>query len=202
MKKVLLIIFVKNPIAGKVKTRLAESIGSSNALHIYKMLLRHTHSVACKLDTDVQVWYSSQINRTDFWEKGGFNKQLQKGRNLGQRMSHAIQNGFSSGYEHVAIIGSDCPGLTPEHIKNAFDMLNDSDFVIGPASDGGYYLLGLRRFLPDIFEGINWSKDSVFKDTINIIDRHNFSVSLLEELNDIDTIEDLQNSGLKIQPLE
>jgi len=202
MKKELLIIFVKNPVAGKVKTRLAQSIGSDNALHIYKLLLRHTHSVACKVDADVQVWYSSKIDRTDLWETGSFGKHLQKGGNLGQRMSNAIQKGFSDGYERVAIIGSDCPALAPEHIKKTFSKLDDSDCVIGPASDGGYYLLGLRRFLPGIFEGMKWSHGSVLDETLAILGQQNYTVSLLEELNDIDTFEDLQKSGIKIQSLD
>lgn len=201
MKNELLIIFVKNPVAGKVKSRLAKSIGSDNALHIYKLLLRHTHSVACRVDTDVQVWYSSQIDRTDLWEEGDFVKYLQKGNNLGQRMAYAIHKGFSDGYERIAIIGSDCPELTPSNIKNAFSNLDDSDCVIGPASDGGYYLLGLRRFLPGIFEGIEWSEGSVLDDTLTTLEQQKISVKLLQELNDIDTIDDLRQSGLKIDAL-
>lgn len=201
MSDELLIIFVKNPVAGKVKTRLAESIGSNNALHIYKTLLRHTHSLAGAIDADTQVWYSAKIDRTDLWENGSFDKYLQNGENLGRRMSDAIGKGFDDGYSRVVIIGSDCADLTPEHIRNAFTELTSTDCVIGPARDGGYYLLGLSRFLPDVFEEIEWSKPSVFDDSIKILGQNNFSVELLEELNDIDTIEDLKQSGMKIQTL-
>jgi len=202
MTEELLIIFVKNPVVGKVKTRLAESIGSRNALHIYKTLLRHTYVAADRIDADTQVWYSSFIDRTDLWENGSFDKYLQKGENLGRRMSGAIGKGFDDGYSRVVIIGSDCADLTPGHISKAFAELTKADCVIGPARDGGYYLLGLSRFLPDLFEEIEWSKPTVFEDTIKILGQQNFSVELLEELNDIDTIEDLKQSGLKIDALD
>ncbi|CAN5332700.1 TIGR04282 family arsenosugar biosynthesis glycosyltransferase [soil metagenome] len=202
MAEELLIIFVKNPVAGKVKTRLAESIGSRNALHIYKILLRHTHAAAYSINVDTQVWYSSKIDRTDLWENGSFDKYLQKGENLGRRMSDAIGKGFDDGYSRVVIIGSDCADLTSGHIRKAFTELTTADCVIGPARDGGYYLLGLSRFLPDLFEEIEWSKPTVLEDTIKILGQNNFTVELLEELNDIDTIEDLKQSGLKIEALD
>ncbi len=202
MTEDLLIIFVKNPIAGKVKTRLAESVGSQNALHIYKTLLRHTHAAAGRMDADTQIWYSSFIDKTDLWENESFDKHLQKGESLGRRMAQAIGKGFNDGYSRVVIIGSDCADLTAGHIRKAFTVLNSTDCVIGPARDGGYYLLGLSRFLPPLFEDIEWSKPTVFEDSIKILGQNNFSVDLLEELNDIDTIEDLKQSGLTIETLD
>lgn len=200
MNRNLLMVFMKNPEINKVKTRLAASIGGQNALHVYRKLLEYTHGVVTGLSSiiDKQVWYSSQINRTDRWEKGGFYKHRQEGEDLGEKMAHAFREGFAAGYERIVIIGSDCPGLQTEHLEEAFEGLEKKDSVVGPAEDGGYYLLGLNAFYPSVFEGINWSKSSVLPQTMDRLKTERLSVYTLEQLNDIDTIEDLKKSGMPL----
>jgi rSAM/selenodomain-associated transferase 1 len=200
MNSNLLIVFIKNPVEGEVKTRLGASIGSKNALQIYKKLLEHTRDVAVELapEIDIQVWYSSIIDRRDLWEGHGFEKFLQRGNDLGARMAGAISGGFKAGYERVVIIGSDCPDVIPKHIQSAFSDLKTHDAVIGPATDGGYYLLGLNEFQEDLFRKKEWSESSVFDQTMAVFKDRDLSVCRLEELNDIDTIEDLKRSNLSL----
>jgi len=198
MNSNLLMIFIKNPVEGEVKTRLGSSIGSTNALQIYKKLLTHTREVALKVETNRQVWYSSMIDHRDSWNKERFDKKLQSGSDLGERMSVAFQKAFEDGYEKVVIIGSDCADITSRHIKDAFHALNTKDAVIGPSKDGGYYLLGIRKYTPDIFSGISWSTQEVFEQTVSRFEHLGLSYSVLDVLNDIDTIEDLRDSNLSL----
>ena len=198
MNSNLLMIFIKNPVEGEVKTRLGSSIGSTNALQIYKKLLTHTREVASQVETNRQVWYSSMIDHRDSWNKERFDKKLQSGSDLGERMSVAFQKAFEDGYGKVVIIGSDCADITSRHIKDAFHALNAKDAVIGPSKDGGYYLLGLRKYTPDIFSGISWSTQEVFEQTVSRFEHLGLSYSVLDVLNDIDTIEDLRDSNLSL----
>lgn len=198
MDKNLLMIFIKNPVEGEVKTRLGASIGSTNALQIYKKLLAHTRDIALNVETDRQVWYSSMIDRRDSWNKEQFDKKLQNGSDLGERMSAAFQKAFEGGYEKVVIIGSDCADITIHHITKAFQALDTNDAVIGPSKDGGYYLLGISKYNPEIFIGISWSTPEVFEQTVGSFDDQELSYSVLEVLNDIDTIEDLRESNLSL----
>lgn len=198
MNQNLLIIFVKNPEAGKVKTRLAASVGDLNALHIYKSLLSKTRNVASQTDAVRQVWYSSFIDQTDKWNSEIFQKKKQKGSNLGERMANAFRQGFENQFNKIVIIGSDCPDLTPAHINRAFDALGQHDAVIGPSKDGGYYLLGLSRFMNELFVDKDWSTSSVFEQTTDTLEKHNRSLRLLEVLNDVDTVDDLKKSNLTL----
>src|SRR6056297_979813 len=198
MEKNLLIIFIKNPVAGEVKTRLGASIGSTNALQIYKKLLLHTQETAVQVECDRQLWYSSMIDRRDSWSSEQFDKKLQDGSNLGERMSVAFREAFEDGYEKVVIIGSDCADLSPDHIEDAFQTLHTNDAVIGPSEDGGYYLLGLNEYRPEIFSEIEWSTPSVFEETKRHFEQLGLTYRTLEVLNDIDTIEDLKQSDLSL----
>jgi len=198
MEKNLLMIFIKNPVAGEVKTRLGASIGSTNALQVYKKLLSHTREIAVQVKCDREIWYSSMIDRRDSWNSDLFEKKLQQGRNLGVRMSGAFQQAFEAGYEKAVIIGSDCPELEPQHIEDAFDALRSEDAVIGPSEDGGYYLLGMKKYTPEIFSDIEWSTSSVFEETTRHFEQLGLTCKTLEVLNDIDTIEDLKKSDLSL----
>jgi len=198
MEKKLLMIFIKNPVAGEVKTRLGASIGSTNALQVYKKLLSHTREIAVQVKCDREIWYSSMIDRRDSWNSDLFEKKLQQGRNLGVRMSGAFQQAFEAGYEKAVIIGSDCPELEPQHIEDAFDALRSQDAVIGPSEDGGYYLLGMKKYTPEIFSDIEWSTSSVFEETKRHFEQLGLTCKTLEVLNDIDTIEDLKKSDLSL----
>ncbi len=185
-----LIIFVKNKIAGKVKTRLAATIGEQAALHIYQQLLAHTHSAVENLKVDKFVFYADHLEE-DIWTGADFKKQMQQGSDLGERMKNAFNNLFENGYEKALIIGTDCPGIEEEIIENAFAQLDNFDVIIGPAKDGGYYLLGMKKLLSFLFQNIKWSTRSVLKDTIAICKQHKLSYFLLPQLADIDVEKDL-----------
>jgi len=194
-RKNTLIIFVKNTVKGKVKTRLAEDIGNEKALDIYEHLLKHTCDISSKLKITKQVWYSDFIENRDIWEGSEFEKFLQNGDNLGDRMKFAVEKAFSSNVPKVVIIGSDCAEITENHIHSALKLLDDNDVVIGPSEDGGYYLLGLKYFVPDLFEGIDWSTSRVADQTREVLRNRNLKWEELEKLNDIDTIDDLKSSN-------
>jgi hypothetical protein len=185
-----LIIFVKNEKAGKVKTRLAKSIGDQEALKVYQKLVDYTHSELVSLKMNKEVWYSSYIEKDDVWENNRFNKKLQIGEDLGQRMEHAFKTAFENGAQKTVIIGSDNAEITSEIIEEAFSLLDETDFVIGPAKDGGYYLLGMKQFYSQVFEGVEWSTKKVFENTTRIIERLGRLFTSLRTLNDVDTKED------------
>ncbi|MCH8316995.1 MAG: TIGR04282 family arsenosugar biosynthesis glycosyltransferase [Bacteroidetes bacterium] len=194
--KELLIIFVKNPIKGKVKTRLAKGIGDDKALLVYQSLLKYTKSVTKGLGVCKAVYYSDFIPENDIWTDGVFLKYLQKGENLGERMKNAFELAFEQKYESVAIIGSDCLMLTREIIQHAFSKLNTHDFAIGPAADGGYYLLGMNNFFELIFQNKRWSTPSIFEETLKDIRKQKKSFYLLPRLHDIDTLDDLKKTPM------
>lgn len=184
-----LLIFIKNPLKGKIKTRLAKTVGDDKALEIYQQLTKHTRQVAQDVEAHRFLFYSHFIDHQDDWPPIHFSKHLQQGHDLGQRMEQA----FSIGLEQVdkaVIIGSDCASLSPAIIERAFHQLDDYPFVIGPAFDGGYYLLGMNQFSPSLFEDMTWSTDSVFSETIKRIEALGQPFYQLETLSDIDTEED------------
>ena len=189
-----LIIFVRNPVLGKVKTRLAAGIGDEKALQVYKHLLQHTQSIAKSVSATKFVYYADEINTNDLWN--GFEKKLQHGHDLGERMEHAFQEIFAAGFLKVCIIGSDCFELTTDIIVNAFIGLDNADVVLGPVMDGGYYLLGTNRLIPDFFINKDWSTETVFVYTLKDAAALKISVTQLPLLNDIDTEKDLHNSPL------
>ncbi len=191
MSKNLLLIFTRNPELGKVKTRLEKSVGDKTALEIYKFLLNKTKEVTQNLDCDKAVYYSVKIRESDIWDGNTYQKYKQKGDDLGIRMENAFQNSFDIGYEKVIIIGSDLYDLTPNHINGAFNKLNTNDVVMGPAEDGGYYLLGMKIVHPNIFKNKDWGTSTVRKHTLEDLEKVN--VHLLNELNDVDVVEDIEN---------
>lgn len=187
----LLIVFVKNPELGKVKTRLAKSVGDEDALMIYRALLDHTANVAREAQTSRAVYYSDYIDDNDQFDTINFGKFMQSGEDLGTRMSHAFSEGLLSGFSKVVIIGSDCYELSTAVIDEAFKALESHDTVLGPARDGGYYLLGLRELYPQLFENKEWSTENVFLDTLLDVKELGLSYHLLPTLSDIDHVDDL-----------
>ncbi len=187
----LLIIFYRNPDAGKVKTRLAATLGIDKALDIYRKLARHTRDVAKQTAFDKVVYYSDFIDRKDMWPNETFGKAAQLGDDLGERMKNAFTESFEKGYASVCIVGTDCFELTEQVINEAFAALRSADAVIGPARDGGYYLLGMNRLLPAVFENKHWSTESVFRETIRDLESLDLACTTLSELGDVDTEEDL-----------
>ncbi len=191
MKSELLIIFYRNPELGKVKTRLAATLGDAKALAIYLKLASHTRAITSELDCDRVVYYSDYVDTEDAWTKSDFSKQLQRGNDLGARMENAFQKAFADGYGRISIIGTDCFELTTQIVVKAFESLATKDAVIGPAADGGYYLLGMNRFIPELFRKKEWSTSSVCKDTINDFTRLAINYHQLPTLHDVDTEADL-----------
>ena len=191
MNKNLILIFTRNPELGKVKTRLAATIGDENALEIYIQLLDHTKKVALEAPYDKQVLYSEEINHNDMWKADSFQKKLQVGADLGERMHNAFQSGFDDGYEKIVIIGSDLIALESTDITQAISKLDHHDIVVGPAEDGGYYLLGMKKIPENLFQNKEWGTSTVLSDTL--LDISNLKYFLLEEKNDIDTYEDIKN---------
>lgn len=185
-----LIIFVKNPVLGKVKTRLAAGIGEEKALDIYLQLLKLTREAANGSLCMRHVFYSDEIEN-DAWDDDRFNKHIQEGTDLGLRMKNAFEKVFALGAKKAVIIGSDCPQLTTDLIEESFEILNDKDTVIGPAKDGGYYLLGMKKLHSYLFEDKEWSTDTVFEDTVLDLMENRLSYGRLERLSDLDTIYDL-----------
>jgi len=186
-----LVIFTRNPELGKCKTRLAKTVGDESALRIYKFLLSHTADVTEKLRVDKFVYYTDSIRKNDLWDDQKYTKRIQNGDTLGEKMHNAFSILFNSGYKKVMIAGSDLYDIKQQNLEEAFRKLDDSDYVIGPAKDGGYYLLGMKKMNSSIFEQKKWSTSTVLEDTLK--DLKNEDVALLEERNDIDEYEDLED---------
>lgn len=191
MNKRLLLIFTRNPELGKVKTRLAKTIGDAKALDIYHFLLEHTRQVTSKVNAEKRVCYSEDISQHDLWDSEEYQKVSQVGKDLGERMLNAFKQGFDDGYTSIVIIGSDLYDLETDRIEQAFLRLEDHDLVIGPAEDGGYYLLGMKENHPKLFSNKDWGTHTVLNKTLE--DIPDKKVHLLDELNDIDTWEDIKN---------
>ena len=189
MSKNLLIIFTRNPELGKVKTRLAKTIGAEKALAIYKFLLAHTKKVTENIACDKAVYYSVKVREDDLWNGEIYQKKQQLGEDLGIRMQNAFQDAFANGYEKVLIVGSDLIDLSEEIIEKGFLQLASND-VIGPAEDGGYYLLGMKSVHPNVFKNKNWGTSTVREETLN--DLKDKKVHLLNELNDADVLDDIK----------
>jgi uncharacterized protein len=185
-----LIIFARNPVRGKVKTRLAATMGDNKALSIYQSLLEHTVQITQQLPCDRYVFYADGISKNDVWPDHLYLKKNQEGNDLGQRMLHAFDTLFQLGYQKIIIIGTDCFELSSSILLDAFTALDEKEVVIGPSEDGGYYLLGMRQFFPFLFQEKAWSTDSVCSSTIQQLEIQKISYDLLPILNDIDTEDD------------
>ncbi len=189
-----LLIFIKNPVAGKVKTRVARTAGPERALAIYRELLRHTRQVALQLPAERYVYYDNHLPEDDDWPAVHFHRRVQQGVDLGERMWLAFHEALQT-HERALLIGSDCPRLAPAHLEQAFDLLDRHDVVLGPALDGGYYLIGLKQPQPALFTYIEWSTPLVLQRTVERIEQEGLSHALIEPLPDVDTEEDWDRFG-------
>lgn len=189
-----LIIFLKYPEPGKVKTRLAAGTGEKFALKFYRLCI---DNLICEVriikDTAIYIFYAgAEEKEFTGWIGGGFNYIRQNGNDLGGKMASAFKSVLEK-HKKAIITGSDIPDLNAEIINEAFSKLKTHDFVIGPSSDGGYYLLGMKNFSPFLFNEIKWSTSAVFEDTIVRMKHSGKTFSVLEKIDDIDTKEDLYN---------
>ena len=181
-------VFIKDSSKYPVKTRLKTSIGKNKSIWVYNQILKKTALVLKNIKTDIAVFhYNSIISKNPFKNFSKWNK-IQIGENLGKKISNAFNWGFEKGYKKIIIIGSDLWDLNEEIINTGFIELNKNKVVIGPSIDGGYYLLGLNKKMPKIFEGIKWGTQSVLAETLKLLEHEPY---ILPELNDIDTFEDL-----------
>lgn len=188
----LLLIFVKNPVPGKVKTRLAKDVGDQRAMELYMLLLQHTREVTLGVDASRAVFYTDFVDENDLWPADRYLKALQIEGGLGEKMHNAFLRGFAQGYGPILIVGSDCAELRSHHVEEAFKALETHDFVIGPAKDGGYYLLGMNQPEESLFLNKEWSTESVYSDTLKDIAALEKSVYALPELSDTDFVADLE----------
>ncbi|WP_192349816.1 TIGR04282 family arsenosugar biosynthesis glycosyltransferase [Algoriphagus sp. Y33] len=185
-----LLIFQKNAEPGKVKTRLAATMGDQAAFEVYGQLVEYTHSVAAQCPAQKILFFSNCLEGDLSVYPTNYRFELQSGGGLGEKMSNAFQLLFGEKFDRLVIIGTDCVEITSEHISAAFEKLNTREVVIGPAEDGGYYLLGMRKFIPGLFTGIPWSTDQVASLTKEYLTRNEISFALLPMLSDVDFEED------------
>ncbi|MDU8885155.1 TIGR04282 family arsenosugar biosynthesis glycosyltransferase [Yeosuana sp. MJ-SS3] len=193
MNENLLIIFVKNIKLGKVKTRLAKTIGNKAAFEIYKILVDKTEKATEKLPMKKHIYFSDVIIDSKWI---GDNKTIQNGSDLGARMKNAFKDGLKKGFKKIVLIGSDLPDIDESIIKKAFKVLNFKDTVFGPAEDGGYYLIGMKQLYTHVFDNKPWSESHLLEATLQELKSNNISFGLTETLNDIDTFEDLKSSSI------
>jgi rSAM/selenodomain-associated transferase 1 len=191
-----LILFTRFPTPGRAKTRLIPKLGPEGAAALHRELTEHAvrrvwdAKVARNLALDVRHADGAEREMRN-WLGAHLDFRPQSDGDLGQRMATAFAEAFAAGARRVVIIGSDCPDLTSEIVCQAFAALETADLVLGPAADGGYYLIGLRRTVPELFQGVAWGGDAVFETTLRIARTRNLSVVTLATLADVDRPEDL-----------
>ncbi len=181
-----LIIFAKNPVLGKVKTRLAKTIGDEAAFQAYQQMLGHVRDVASKVECDRIVFYSDFVDESDAWKRPTFSKEVQSGKDIGEKMHNALAATLRKGYEKVVLVGCDLLDLQVQHLEQAFRSLEFHDVALGPAEDGGYYLIGLKSTDSSLFVNKTWSHANVLTNTLADIQRQGKSVHLIARLSDID----------------
>jgi rSAM/selenodomain-associated transferase 1 len=183
-----LIIFLKAPRPGQVKTRLAKTIGAEAACAAYRQL---TETVLDRVSplSGVHLRYAPDDAFAEIqpWLRPGWEAAAQGSGDLGERLHTAFVETFNRGAGQVVVIGSDCPGVSAEDVKTAWAALKENDVVVGPATDGGYWLIGLHEPQPALFKEMGWSTNTVFQETVKRCKNMGLSVKLLRELADVDT---------------
>jgi len=196
IRKKCVLLFVKYPTRGRVKTRLAEQIGEEAALGLYKNFVTDILATLKKLDVDFKIVFDPAESEDMFqrWLGKEYSYVAQVGQGLGERIKNAFLQAFGEGFDSAVVIGSDSPDLSAERLKLAFEGLCGDDAVIGPSSDGGYYVIGFAKdsFLPEAFDGIGWSSDRVFEQTSDILRGHGLKYRLLPVWHDVDNLADLK----------
>jgi len=186
-----LIIFVKAPRCGTVKTRLARAIGDEAACAAYRRMVEEVvDRLASLASVELRFTPDDAVTEIRQWRRDNWQLRPQGEGDLGQRLERAFAEAFAKGAQRVAVIGSDCPAITPADIELAWSVLGTSDAVLGPSQDGGYWLIGLREPRPTLFQSIDWSTDKVLNQTLRRARARNLKVELLRELSDVDTESD------------
>jgi uncharacterized protein len=191
-----LILFARFPVAGKVKTRLIPALGAEGAAALHRRLvlrtLRTAHTLCQSQNVELEIRFAGDdANQMQHWLGDGWLCRPQCEGDLGQRMASVFADSFREGSPATVIIGSDCPALTPEVLAKAFDLLKANPVVFGPATDGGYYLIGLSRLIPELFHGVAWGTETVLAQSLQILEPTSVRPALLQPLDDLDRPEDL-----------
>ena len=190
------ILFVKFPEKGQVKSRLAQLMDEDLVLRLYENMVLDTIDMLTRGRFPFRICFTPPDARDRIleWLGQGYRAFPQTGDDLGDRMENAFERVFSEGVEDALLIGSDIPGLTAEVMDEAFTALLKNEAVIGPAGDGGYYLIGFKKgsFEPVIFHDMVWSTKTVFRETMDKLHNASLKVHVLPELTDVDTVEDLK----------
>jgi rSAM/selenodomain-associated transferase 1 len=192
-----ILLFVKAPIKGQVKSRLAAGLGDDAALELYKNFVLDILETIEKTGHPCTIFFHPPDARDAVaaWLGPGGDYLPQQGNDLGERMADAFATIFKKGVSRAILIGSDIPDISIDILRQAFRSLDSRDAVLGPAQDGGYYLIGYRSdtFVPDVFQGIEWGTSKVFLETKQKLEQAKRSVHLLPEWRDVDTLEDLND---------
>lgn len=187
-----LILFTKPPIKGKVKTRIAKQTDDEFALTLHTFLLNRTFQTIKQINVHKTIFLAyPDINNAiseDF-----FGIKIQQGTDIGERMNHAFEESYKAGFNKTILIGSDVPEISEDIIYSAFHSLDTNDVCIGPAEDGGYYLIGMKNPCPNLFKDILWGTEKVFQQTVEVLETKNLSYSVLETKKDIDTLADARH---------
>lgn len=190
-----LVMFVKYPQKGRVKSRLAASIGEEQALSLYRLFVTDILYSVAQGDYALLVAYDPPEAGPEVgeWLGNGFTMIAQSGDNLGTRIEQALSGAFERGYSSAAVIGSDSPDLPPSFVEKAFEAIELYGSVIGPTSDGGFYILGFRAdtFSEGILKGISWSTEKTFTTTLKKMKKGGCRPIVLDGWHDIDTVRDL-----------
>jgi len=196
-------LFVKPPIPGRVKTRLARDIGDAASCRIYLQLAEHTiHQIQASGIPLALFFDGDDLTLIpDCWQQAALTCIPQQEDDLGNRMAAAFSRLFADKVKQAVLVGSDIPGIDAAYLRQAFDLLADHQMVLGPALDGGYCLIGFNQgcFTESVFHNIPWSTNQVLKLTLIAAKQAGLSVGLLSPLRDIDTVEDLQYYNNLIQ---
>ena len=188
-----LIIFTRYPVPGTTKTRLIPALGAEGAAALQKQLTEHTLRQVQDLSAEVTIYFSGgNLQQMQDWLGEKWHFQSQSGDDLGDRLINAIQNSKNAGYQRTVVIGIDCPEITSDILQQAFTALETHELVLGEATDGGYYLLGLQRLIPELFSDITWGTETVLAETMQRAQTQKLSTKILQPLNDIDYPEDLE----------
>lgn len=198
----LLIIFIKNPQAGKVKKRLAAGTGHHVALQVYRKLLFNTQIICDDVAVQKAVCYSDFVDEHDHWPAENYLKFQQQGEELGERMKNAFKQAFAWGYEKVVLIGGDIVELNAAVIREAFRKLDENEVVMGPAKDGGYYLIGMKKLYDALFSDMHWGESVVYRESLLVLEENGIHFAELQQLADLDSFEDFQEYKHMIEKLE
>jgi rSAM/selenodomain-associated transferase 1 len=190
------LFFVKYPEKEQVKRRLAGGLTEEIAVELYRNFVLDTLSMLDELSVPFYICFYPPTEQKKFFTWLGTQYQFlpQQGTDIGERMRSCFEQAFALGFQRVVLIGSDTPDLPGTYLRDAFMVLKTQEVVLGPAADGGYYLIGFRNttFIPKVFETIHWSTPTVLAETMIILQKANRSVGLLPEWSDVDTIADLR----------